>query len=165
MHTRLSRIIDVLKSSSLKEDIKIPVMIPTISLGYVLRENNLTLIPYSLMVKGDVIRMSLGDVAPEKIELISDREITLNKGDLLTPKSLGNTERENFYYFRVLESPFKSIIMNAKSFSRKETVIKSQTKILELDFRFRIIWIILAISFGINAARYFPFLQGLRNDG
>lgn len=165
MYTRLTSILDLIKSSTPKEDIKIPFTIPTISLGYVLRENNLILLPYSLMVKGDVIRMAFGDVAPEKVELISDKRITLNKGDILTPKSLGNTIMENFYYFRMLESPFKSIVMNAKSFSRKETVIKSQIKILELDFRYRIIWIILGVSLGINSARYFPFIQELRYDG
>ena len=165
IYIRLNSVLDCLKTSNLKDDLKIPFTIPTISLGYVLRENNLILLPYSLMVKGDVIRMAFGDISPEKIELISDKGITLKKGDLLTPKVLGNSPKESFYYFRILESPFKSIMMNSQTFSRKETVIKSQLKILEFNFRYKIIWIILGLSFGINAARYFPFLQKNIYDG
>ena len=112
MYTKIGRIIDTLKNNVLKEDVKIPFTIPTISVGYVFRENNLILLPYSLMVKGDVIRMAYGDRAPErmeliseKIELISDKSITLGKGELLTPKLLGstlNSSGETFYYFRYL---------------------------------------------------------------
>jgi hypothetical protein len=55
--------------------------------------------------------------------------------------------------------------MNVKTYKRKETVINSQIKILEMDFRYRIIWLILAVSFTINAARFFPFIERNRNDG
>ena len=55
--------------------------------------------------------------------------------------------------------------MNVKTFTRKETVIKSQIKILEMNFRYRIIWLILAVSFIINAARFFPFIEKNRIDG
>ncbi len=165
MYMRLNSVLESLKTSNPKEDLKIPFTIPTISLGYVLRENNLILLPYSLMVKGDVVRMAFGDISPEKVELISDKGITLSKGDLLTPKLLEKFPKESFYYFRILESPFKSILMNSQTFSGKETVIKSQLKILEFNFRFKIIWIILALSFVINAAKYFPFSPKSFYDG
>ena len=99
MTTRLQSVLDYLKGSVQKDEFKIPFTIPTISVGIVLRENNLISLPYSLMVKGDVIRMTFGDISPEKIQLISDERIILKKGEIFTPKV-------KFYYLTLVTKYF-----------------------------------------------------------
>ncbi|KAH9246375.1 hypothetical protein BASA81_016090, partial [Batrachochytrium salamandrivorans] len=168
MFSRLQNSVEQVRKYGISDaqDFRFPTTIPTVSITRVVRDGTVRLLPSSLLVQDDVILLAYGDIAPCKILFLFATNqaglIQMEPGELLKPdlfSSLSEPRRaqEAFgistngaYYFKVVESPIKSIILAALNSNRPETVIAHQLGLIDSLLLIRVIWIVLGASVIVN---------------
>ncbi|EGF79461.1 hypothetical protein BATDEDRAFT_25815 [Batrachochytrium dendrobatidis JAM81] len=172
MSSRLQNTLEQVRKYGIddSQDFCFPTTIPTVSITRVVRDGTVRLLPSNLLVQDDVILLAYGETAPCKILFLfatnHSELIKMEPGQILKPDLFGSLSeprraQEAFgistngaYYFKVIESPIKSIVLSALNSSRPETVIAHQLSLIDTIFLTRVIWITLGSAFIVNALRF-----------
>ncbi|CAG8547848.1 12207_t:CDS:10, partial [Dentiscutata heterogama] len=171
INERAKNIINQLKQSGLNtiQDIKIP-FVPSITVAKVVRDGFVRSFPTTLLVEGDVVEMLYGDIAPCKMQLISNnipKEFSTKHLELsqvfkpsffngMSSKDLWEQHIKNKgrYQFVLLETPWENCLRAVFEQKRPATIIVKQAEVLARVFLYRLIFIILGLAFAINLIRY-----------
>jgi hypothetical protein len=119
-------------------DIKVPIT-PALSLVRVVRDDSVKIIPTNLLVKGDLVLLGYGDVAPAKV-LSQDHNLTLDRNQFFKPV----IKVQDRVPFTCLETPFISTFKDIMSIKRKKSILQCQ--------RDRVIHLFSTVSFPVIIA-------------
>lgn len=146
-----------------------------ISMARVVRDGVMRSFPFCLLVKGDVIEMSFGDIAPADAEYVyltappdTGERYHLKQGQMFRPAAFwaatsnGWTEKmfeeakhaQGRYQFRLQQTPLISTIRDALNYRRPQPLIYQQMKRFYFLIYQRLIWILLAIAILFNVVRF-----------
>ncbi|CAG8684540.1 17492_t:CDS:10, partial [Dentiscutata erythropus] len=171
INERAKNIINQLKQSGLNtiQDIKIP-FVPSITVAKVVRDGFVRSFPTTLLAEGDVVEMLYGDIAPCKMELISNnvpKEFSTKQLELsqvfkpsffngMSSKDLWEhyIKNKGRYQFVLLETPWENCLRAVFKQKRPATIIVKQAEVLARVFLYRLIFAILGLAFAINLIRY-----------
>ncbi|CAG8732411.1 31820_t:CDS:10, partial [Gigaspora margarita] len=171
INERTKNIINQLKQSGLNtiQDIKIP-FVPSLTVAKVVRDGFVRNFPATLLVEGDIVEMLYGDVAPCKMNLISNnipKEFSTKQLEVsqvfkpsffdgMSSKDLWEQHIKNKgrYQFVLLETPWENCLRAVFKQKRPATIIAKQAEVLECFFLYRWIFVILGCAFVINLIRY-----------
>ncbi|ORX90788.1 calcium ATPase [Basidiobolus meristosporus CBS 931.73] len=147
--------------------------IPSVSTAKVIRDRVHKILPDNLLVKGDIVEMRYGDVAPCKMVYVyhddagsheSALEYTLERNQVFKPTLFGippqvpiskkNIQYQGRFWFILQATPISYNLPPAFVQTRPDTIIHNQLKILNQQLLKRLLCVVLVASMIVNIARY-----------
>ncbi|KAK9767419.1 hypothetical protein K7432_002819 [Basidiobolus ranarum] len=147
--------------------------IPSVSSVKVIRDCVHKILPDNLLVKGDIVEMRYGDIAPCKMVHVyqadletseSLLEYSLERNQVFKPTLFGippqvpiskkNIQCQGRFWFILQETPISFNLPPAFVETRPNTIIHNQINVLVQKLLKRLLWVILAASMIVNIARY-----------